>query len=239
MGDISASRDIIIIAAIAYIAYKLKDSLSEAKQAASDAAKQAQETFNFYYQGGELSQAWRESQQSKTDTEIPRDVADQWTEYFKSIFGPTAPTVPTPETAADAGTGQGMQETVQVLPQKPAETTPELTPEIEKMIFAPAPDRPKEQIFPGVITIQPDPLPEQKIVYENQDIQRRTTIPAPQPQPIQPIVQPVVPPVTELIRQPAPSRSAPIIETKPLDSMSREQAEAEGFKYSGAVGWYR
>lgn len=219
MSDITATRDLAVIAIIAYAAYKLKAPYQKAADAVSGAVETVTERFYFYGAGGELKAAADQAAVGQTDTEVTTDYTDYWNKYFQSKFGDTAPKVEEPPTAADAATGQGMQETVQILPHEPAQYTPELTPAIEEMIFAPAPDRPPVQIFP------PADIPT-----------ARTT---PIHRELAPIVPPIVPPVTALIRPTPTPTSRPSYDTQPLDSMTPTEAAAAGYDYSGAVGWFK
>lgn len=220
MSDLTATRDLVIIGILAYAAYKLKSPFKEAQDAVGAAAQKAGDVYHFYSAGGELAAASAAAQVGKTDTGLTDDYTDYWNKYFQGVFGRNAPPVDSPITAHDPSTGAGMQETVQILPHPPAAITPEFTPEIERMLFAPAPDRPPVHIFP------PTDIP--------------APVRTPAPQQLTPIIRPIVPPVTELIRRPAPAPTpSPTYDTRPLDSMTPGEAAAGGYVYSGAIGWYR
>lgn len=160
MTNVGAYRDLAVMGGIVYLIYKLKSPVADAKAALGDALERTQQIFNYYSTGGELKTVYDEQQEGKTDTEIPEDFSATWTNWMRDYLGSHAPDVPEPPTAANPLTGTGMQETVQILPIPPAQDTPELTPEIERMIFAPAPDRPDIQIFPDMSIAPKFPIPQ-------------------------------------------------------------------------------
>ena len=275
MSDIKAVRDLVIIAGIAYVAWKLKDPFAKAKDTLQDIGRQAQQSFYFYSSGGELRKAWEEEQVDKSRGEVVDQAGEQWTEEMKKVFGKDASDVtfeerkevPAFEEWEKAGRPklEVLQGTVELQPDT---TEYEITPEQQERALEAVFRKSTEILTLGGIEYekrsgfwmsrQSNGLFKtssnqgliQRLFETSSNTFKEPETPAIQvPAPgrsssgggmsIAPSLVPFTGGGVPFLASLQPQSRAPIRETRPLGDMTSQQAASEGYKYSGAVGWYK
>lgn len=211
-----------LMMAIAYAIYKLKSPLAGASQAVSQATEKVKETY--FYISEKIDTRIHDVQTYKSEFhkdqsqgETQQQAEDAWTAHMKKYLGKDAPAVIFPTGSKEyPEKGEIPSEVDQGsvssgIPAAPDET-PELTPEIERMLFQPRSGQVVESQNQNIQNYTPGVAPSKRGAWQ----------PTPQPQSI------------------SPSRQTPATVFKPRSSLSEQEAAAQGWRYSTAIGqWYK
>lgn len=215
-NNISAVRDIVIVGGIAVAVFLLWKPADDAKKVIADTISNVTNYATYISKGGALKD---ESDRVAEEQRIVKsDIGTQETYHgLPNPFNIPAYDVPAKSPYTPPSTSY--------VPNQPAYQTPVYTENVEKMLFAPAPDRPDVQIIPD--WLKNESANTQKYYGYSTDSVPRVDSGSGLKFQIQPISI-----------APAASVSTKLT-TAPLSSMTPETASASGYKYSGAVGWYK